>query len=76
MGQLTIAQTDSLNVIERTGKDSIPKNPNFKKIKIVGVASVVGDYVILNSDIDKTFIVYKAKVKTLRILLVVNCLGN
>lgn len=56
MGQLTIAQTDSLNVIERTGKDSIPKNPNFKKIKIDGVASVVGDYVILNSDIDKTFI--------------------
>lgn len=56
VGQLTIAQTDSLNVIERTGKDSIPKNPNFKKIKIDGVASVVGDYVILNSDIDKTFI--------------------
>ena len=29
---------------------------NFKKIKIDGVAAVVGDFVILDSDIDKTLI--------------------
>ena len=29
---------------------------NSKKIKIDGVSAVVGDYVILNSDIDKTFV--------------------
>ena len=29
---------------------------NFKKIKLDGIAAVVGDYVILNSDIEKTLI--------------------
>ncbi len=29
---------------------------NSKKIKIDGVSAVVGDYIILNSDIDKTFV--------------------
>ena len=29
---------------------------NFKKVKIDGIAAVVGDYVILNSDIEKTLI--------------------
>ena len=29
---------------------------NFKRIKVDGIASVVGDYVILNSDIEKTLI--------------------
>ena len=29
---------------------------NFKKIKIDGLAAVVGDFVILDSDIDKTLI--------------------
>ena len=31
-------------------------NQNFKKIKIDGLAAVVGDFVILDSDIDKTLI--------------------
>jgi len=38
-----------------TVNDTI-KKPNFKKIKVDGVASVVGDYVILESDIDKNLI--------------------
>ena len=29
---------------------------NFKKFKLDGIAAVVGDYVILNSDIEKTLI--------------------
>ena len=29
---------------------------NFEKIKVDGIAAVVGDYVILNSDIEKTLI--------------------
>ncbi len=34
-------------------KDSVPK---FKKVKLDGIAAVVGDYVILESDIEKTLI--------------------
>ena len=29
---------------------------NFKRVKMDGIAAVVGDYVILNSDIEKTLI--------------------
>ena len=42
--QFTFAQNDLNNLIERN------------KIKIDGVAAVVGDYVILESDVDKTLI--------------------
>ena len=42
--QFTFAQNDLNNSIERN------------KIKIDGVAAVVGDYVILESDVDKTLI--------------------
>ncbi|MEN8798501.1 MAG: peptidylprolyl isomerase [Flavobacteriaceae bacterium] len=34
----------------------IDSTNNFKRIKVDGIAAVVGDYVILNSDIDKTLI--------------------
>ena len=34
---------------------------NFKKIKLDGIASVVGDYVILDSDIEKTLIDLKSQ---------------
>ncbi|QLG44171.1 peptidylprolyl isomerase [Costertonia aggregata] len=34
---------------------------NFKKIKLDGVAAVVGDYVILDSDIEKTYIDLKSQ---------------
>ena len=39
-------------------KDSTPK---FKKLKLDGIASVVGDYVILESDIEKTLIDLKSQ---------------
>ena len=43
-------------------KDSTPK---FKKLKLDGIAAVVGDYVILESDIEKTLIDLKSQgVKT------------
>lgn len=39
-------------------KDSTPK---FKKLKLDGIAAVVGDYVILESDIEKTLIDLKSQ---------------
>lgn len=39
-------------------KDSTPK---FKKVKLDGIAAVVGDYVILESDIEKTLIDLKSQ---------------
>ena len=39
-------------------KDSTPK---FKKLKLDGIAAVVGDYVILESDIEKTMIDLKSQ---------------
>ena len=37
--------------------DSLAENKsNFKRLKVDGVAAVVGDYLILESDIDKAFI--------------------
>ena len=43
----------SLGVKSISAQDT---NQNFKKIKIDGLAAVVGDFVILDSDIDKTLI--------------------
>ena len=40
-------------------------NQNFKKIKIDGLAAVVGDFVILDSDIDKTLIDLQSQGETL-----------
>ena len=56
---MSAQQTESLEAVAEAEteamvlKDSIK---NFKKIKIDGIASVVGDYVILESDIEKTLI--------------------
>ncbi|WP_340075113.1 peptidylprolyl isomerase [Leptobacterium sp. I13] len=55
--QLNYAQTEIVENIpgttELTLKDTVN---NFKKIKVDGVAAVVGDYLILESDIDKNLI--------------------
>ncbi|MFS4494687.1 peptidylprolyl isomerase [Maribacter sp. 2308TA10-17] len=60
------AQTDSIVVpdtnleppemtVENTSINKDSTN-NFKKVKLDGIAAVIGDYVILDSDIDKTLI--------------------
>ncbi|WP_340203359.1 peptidylprolyl isomerase [Ascidiimonas sp. W6] len=43
-------------VLEKKQENDSVKVVNFKKIKVDGVAAVVGDYVILESDIDKNLI--------------------
>ena len=66
---LAIFVTVSINaqeIIETTNKEEAPKqvldsvNP-FNPVKIDGVAAVVGDYIVLDSDIDKTFQQLKAQ---------------
>ncbi|CAM4167592.1 peptidylprolyl isomerase [Zobellia nedashkovskayae] len=42
-------------------KDSTKPAVNFKKIKLDGISAVVGDYVILESDIEKTLIDLKSQ---------------
>ena len=46
------------------------------RIKVDGVSSVVGDYVILESDIDKTLIEMNPKEFLHRAFQDVNCWGN
>ncbi|MBU2945140.1 peptidylprolyl isomerase [Zobellia uliginosa] len=41
--------------------DSVKPASNFKKIKLDGISAVVGDYVILESDIEKTLIDLKSQ---------------
>ncbi|WP_276167548.1 peptidylprolyl isomerase [Zobellia alginiliquefaciens] len=41
--------------------DSVKPKNNFKKIKLDGISAVVGDYVILESDIEKTLIDLKSQ---------------
>ncbi|PCJ97000.1 MAG: peptidylprolyl isomerase [Flavobacteriaceae bacterium] len=43
-------------VVEEAGDIKKDSTNNFKKIKLDGIASVVGDYVILDSDVEKTLI--------------------
>ncbi len=65
---LTIFISVSINAQEiiDSAKEEAPKqvldsvNP-FKPVKIDGVAAVVGDYIVLDSDIDKTFQQLKAQ---------------
>lgn len=52
----TIAK-DSVLAENTLDKDSVTK----KRIKVDGIASVIGDYVILNSDIEKTLIDLKSQ---------------
>ena len=44
-----------------TSLDTISMKPAFKRIKLDGIAAVVGDYVILESDIEKTLIDLKSQ---------------
>ena len=59
------AVTDSeVEPIEAVAEATVSKRDssiNFKKIKLDGIAAVVGDYVILDSDIEKTLIDLKSQ---------------
>ena len=59
------AVTDSqVEPIEAVAEATVSKKDssiNFKKIKLDGIAAVVGDYVILDSDIEKTLIDLKSQ---------------
>ncbi|SFS68039.1 periplasmic chaperone for outer membrane proteins SurA [Zhouia amylolytica] len=61
LSHVALAQEDSLQTENNTKavtlKDSVSETKVIsKRIKVDGVASVVGDFVILESDIDKSFI--------------------
>ncbi len=47
------------DVMEETGKVIDTTKKEFKRVKIDGVAAVVGEYVILESDVDKTILELK-----------------
>jgi peptidyl-prolyl cis-trans isomerase SurA len=51
----TPVESEASNTVEKV--DSVPA---FKKVKVDGVAGVVGDYIVLNSDIDKEFLQLQA----------------
>ena len=57
MEEIPDTQVEPQDVAVETGTD-IKKDSvnNFKRIKLDGIAAVVGDYVILDSDIEKTLI--------------------
>lgn len=50
-------------IAENTVETPVAKDTvrNFKKVKLDGIAAVVGDYVILDSDIEKTLIDLKSQ---------------
>lgn len=55
-------QVEPQEVVVEEGKDIVKDTTNnFKRIKLDGIASVVGDYVILDSDIEKTLIDLKSQ---------------
>jgi len=49
---------------------------NYKKVKLDGVAAVIGDYVILDSDIEKTFIDLKSQGASMESFTKCNVLGK
>lgn len=51
--------TENIAEVESTSKKD--STNNFKRIKLDGIAAVVGDYVILDSDIEKTLIDLKSQ---------------
>lgn len=53
----TIEATDAT---EETAKTETDSTNAFKPVKVDGVAGVVGDYIVLNSDIDKEFLQLQA----------------
>lgn len=54
----TITKTDSVEVVNTKLKDSVN---TFIAQKVDGVAAVVGDYIILDSDLDKAFVQLQAQ---------------
>lgn len=64
-GTLVAQQTDSIpdtqiepsELLVEAAQDTVKKsNKKFKRVKLDGISAVVGDYVILESDIEKTLI--------------------
>lgn len=62
-----VCVTQAQEIIEDTPKETetdankaVDTTEAFKPIKVDGVAGVVGDYIVLNSDIDKEFLQLKA----------------
>lgn len=51
-----VVENDSVVEIETTEVKQIDTIKAFKPIKIDGVAAVVGDYIVLSSDVDKEFL--------------------
>ena len=54
--QDTTPKAPDVAVLEKAAKPDSVKQVKFKKIKVDGVAAVIGDFVILESDIDKNLI--------------------
>ena len=50
---VAVAQEDELTAQKSTIKDTVTSG---KRLKLDGIAAVIGDYVILDSDIEKTLI--------------------
>ena len=61
---IPVAGDNQIEAMESVAEGSAPKKDstnNFKRIKLDGIAAVVGDYVILDSDIAKTLIDLKSQ---------------
>lgn len=61
--EITNTQVDAEDTILEASAEEVKNDTtnNFNKIKIDGIAAVVGDYVILESDIEKTLIDLKSQ---------------
>ena len=51
--EIIVDASSQIKKVSTIKKDSVP---NFKRVKIDGISAVIGDYVILESDIEKTLI--------------------
>ena len=61
MTSVNVSQAQEIIEEEETVKDAVEQNDPTQRKKIDGVVAVVGDYVILDSDIDKEFIQLQAR---------------
>lgn len=59
-GQEIIEDEPATETTENSSKKATDSTNAFKAIKVDGVAGVVGDYIVLNSDIDKEFLQLQA----------------
>lgn len=59
-GQEIIEDGPTVDAAEKTSAKETDSTNTFKPIKVDGVAGVVGDYIVLNSDIDKEFLQLQA----------------